>query len=97
MYQFGCNFLATSSPGHPLIDVDTVSADGFFDQALIVKLGFVNARFILDQWHLLDSGLMKMFGKSGYELLNEHLIKMIKAQSEIEYNATLTVALHHLH
>ncbi len=52
---------------------------------------------MLDQWHLLDSGLMKMFGKSGYELLNGHLIKMIKAQSEIEYNTTLEAALHLLH
>ena len=38
-----------------------------------------------------------MFGKSGYELLNGHLIKMIKAQSEIEYDTTLEAALHLLH
>ena len=79
MYQFGCNFLAKSSPGRPFTEVNAVAADGFFDQDLIVKLGFVNAQFILDQWHLLDSGLMKMFGKSGYEILNRHLIKIIKA------------------
>jgi hypothetical protein len=93
MYQFGCNFLAKSSPGRPLTEVNAVAEDGFFDQDLIVKLGFVNAQFILDQWHLLDSGLMKMFGKSGYELLNGHLIKMIKAQSKIENDKTLEAAL----
>ena len=31
MYQFGCNFLAKSSPGCPLTVVNDVAADGFFD------------------------------------------------------------------
>ena len=74
-----------------MTEINAVAVDRFFGQALIVKLGFMNAQSILDQWHLLDSGLMKMFGMNG------HLIKLIKAQSEIEYNTTLTVALHLLH
>ena len=43
MYQFRCNFLAKSSPRCPLSEVNAVATDGFFDQALVVKLGFVNA------------------------------------------------------
>jgi hypothetical protein len=69
--------LHPSSPGCPLTEANAVTADRFFDQALIVKLDFVNTQFILDHWHLLDSGLM-IFGKSSYELMHGRLIKMIK-------------------
>ena len=62
-------FLVVSSLAHPLAEVGAVADDGFFDQALSVKLGFMSAQFSLDQWHLLDSGLTKMFGKGDYELL----------------------------
>ncbi len=44
-----------------------VAADGFFDQNLIEKFG-VNAHFLFNQWHLLGSGLVNIFGKSGVEL-----------------------------
>ena len=63
MYQFACNFMAVNAPGRTLSEVIAVVADGFFDQELIRKLGFGNAYFIQDQWHLLDSGLIKFFGK----------------------------------
>lgn len=56
------HFLAVSFPGHLLAEVNAV-ADGFFDQALIVMLVFVNTQFISDLWYLLDSELMKLFGK----------------------------------
>jgi len=64
-----------------------------FDQDLIQKLGFVNAHFILDQWHLLDSGLVKIFGKSGHELLQGYLVKMVKSKSEEDFLLTLEFAL----
>lgn len=54
----------------PLVKANAVAADGLFCQVLIVKLGFVNPRFFL--WHLLDSGLMRMSGEGGYELLQGH-------------------------
>ena len=69
----------------------------YFDPSLIEKIDFENAQCILDQWHLMDSGLMQIFGKGGYDLLQGHLIQMVKAQSEIEYNETLTSAFHLLH
>jgi hypothetical protein len=97
MYQFACNFMKVHSPGRLLSDVHAVAADGFFDQDLIQKLGFINAHFILDQWHLLDSGLVKIFGKSGYELLQGYLVKMVKSESEEDFQLTSELALQRLH
>ena len=64
----------------------------FFDQELIRKLGFGNAYFIQDQWHLLDSGLVKNFGKNGYELLEGYSVKMVKSESEDEFQSSMDVA-----
>ncbi len=96
MYQFACNFMKSHCPGRSLSDVGAVAADGFFDQDLVQKLGFVNAHFILDQWHLLDSGLVKIFGKSGYELLQGYLVKMVKSESEEDFLLTSELALQRL-
>ena len=92
MYQFVADFLGESAPGRPLADVNIVSGDGLFDQDMVIELGFVNAKFFTDQWHLLDSGLSKKFGKSGYELLKGHLVRMVKADSEQEFEDTLQAA-----
>lgn len=92
MYQFVADFLGESAPGRPLSEVNIVAGDGFFDQDMIITLGFINACFITDQWHLLDSGLSKMFGKSAYTLLQGHLVGMVKAASEAEFDDTLKSA-----
>jgi len=92
MYKFVADFLGESAPGRPLTDVNIVSGDGLFDQDMVIELGFVNARFHADQWHLLDSGLSQKFGKAGYELLKGHLVKMVQANSEQEYNDILQAA-----
>ena len=78
MCQFVCDFMGEHSSLHPLSTVLVVAADGFYDQDLIEKLGFINSHFISDQWHLLYSGLAKLFGKSWYKLLEGHLIKIVK-------------------
>jgi len=88
MYQFLALFLSENSPGRLLSAVNVVSGDGFFDQNMITELGFINARFITDQWHLFDSGLQKMFGKSAHDLLKSHLSRMIHAPSEKEFEDT---------
>ncbi len=85
MYEFMSIFLSKNSPARPLSTVNVVSGDGFFDQDMVTKLGFVLAKFITDIWHLKDSGLDKLFGKAGHEMLKSHLIRMIDAKSEKEF------------
>ncbi|KAL7450896.1 hypothetical protein ACHAWC_002749 [Mediolabrus comicus] len=92
MYHFVANFLGESAPGRPLSNVNIVAGDGFFDQELIIGLGFINAHYVTDLWHLLDSGLEKMFGKAGYALLKGHLVRMVNATSEAEFEETLQLA-----
>ena len=70
MYKFMAQFLSESAPGRPLSEVNIVAGDGFFDQQMIVEMGFIKAQYITDRWHLLDSGLCKRFGKCAYDLLN---------------------------
>jgi len=89
MYQFICDFLSQSTPLRRLCDVSIVSGDGFFNQEIVIELGFINARFVTDQWHMLDSGLLKKFGKIGHELLRGHLVQMIHAGSELEFDDIL--------
>ena len=62
MYQFACDFLGAASPKRPLSEVKVVAGDGFFDQELIRRLGFRDACYVADQWHLLDSGLKIFWG-----------------------------------
>ena len=55
MYEAQAIFLKEFSPSRPLTMVDIVAADRFFDQSMIHKLGFSNAAFIQDHWHLFYS------------------------------------------
>ena len=62
--------ISESAPGRSKEEVMIVAGDGFFDQKMCNDtLGFTNAAYITDVWHLLDQGLCKLFGKSGYILL----------------------------
>ncbi len=77
MYEAQANFLKEFAPSRPLTMVDIVTVDGFFNQSTMKQMGFPTAHFIQDDFHLFDSGLQKMFGKVGYELLKSQLIQMI--------------------
>jgi hypothetical protein len=89
MYQFTCQFLSENSTIRTLSQVHLVAGDGFFDQSMIVKFGFVNAKYVSDRWHLLESGLLKKFGKACHDLLRSHLMRMITATSEQIFDETL--------
>ena len=98
MYKFVTDFLADSAPGCPLSEVDVVAGDGFFDQDMIVEFGFVNATFIMDHFRLyVSSNLAKIFCKAGYKLLKGHLVKMIQANSEEEFDSVVDTARKFLH
>jgi len=86
MYAAQADFLKEFAPGRSLNEVMMVAGDGFFDQSVIKKMGFTNARFIQDHFHLYDSGLKKIFGPAGYELLKSHLVRMIQAKSEGDFD-----------
>ena len=63
----------------------------------MTELGFDNAKFVTDQWHLFDSGLSKLFGKVGYELLICHLIKMIPSESKSKFQEIMRAGEELLH
>ena len=46
-----------------------------------------------DQWHLLDSGIENIFGGAGNELLRGHLVNLVKAESEAEFDSTIQSAM----
>ena len=92
MYRFVAEFLAESSPLRKLEDVKIVAGDAFFSQELVTSLGFLNAILVLDRWHLLDSGLEKMFGKTGYEMLKGHVVGMVQSNSLEEFESFLMQA-----
>ena len=52
---------------------------------IVIDLGFTNEYFFSDQFHLIDSGLVNIFGKYGVNLLQGILVNMIQAQSEEEF------------
>ena len=56
MYGAQAAFLEEYAPGCPLSEVLIVAGDRFFNQSVVVSMGFTNATFIVDQWHLYDSG-----------------------------------------
>lgn len=91
MYKFLCQFLKTNVPGRAFESGNVVASDGFFSQEMIVEFGFVNATFIYDWWHLLDSGLKGMFPTS-YKLLKSHLISMVHASSVSDFKWILISA-----
>ena len=92
MYRCLSTFLSDFSPRRSLADVEVVSGDGFFDQKMVCDLGFTNAKFIMDQYHLIDSGLSRKFGKSGSDLLKGHLLRMIHAPTKDDFENTLMSA-----
>ncbi len=91
MYEFLCDFLRKNAPGRSFESMKVVDSNGFFNQEIIFELGFTNAKFIYDRWHLLDSGLKGMFPTS-CELLKSHLISMTHASSKSDFEHILLSA-----
>ena len=92
MYRFVVNFIRKKCPTLNLKDVKIVSADQFLDQDDFVKFGFTNAVYTIDRWYLINSGLADHFGRPGEEKLRGHLIQMINAQSEYEFEQVISSA-----
>ena len=56
MYCAQARFLEEYAPGCPLSEVLIVAGDVFLNQSVVHSMGFTNATFIVDHWHLYDSG-----------------------------------------
>ncbi len=55
-------------------------------------MGITQARFVLDNWHLIDSGLRKKFGDHGHNLLKSHHIHLVKLTSNLEFETLPSAA-----
>ena len=66
-YAFVSTFVLKNAPERKATEVHISSGDGFFDQTMMLELGFINVQFLYDWFHVFDSGLSATFGKVGYE------------------------------
>ena len=91
-YLFMIGFLIKNSPGRPPSVVHAVAGDGFFNQEMTIRFGFVNAKFITDWHHLFATGLSDHFGEHHSDLLHAELHQMIASKSETCFNTSLSNA-----
>ena len=56
VYLFLVQFFLISTPARLAHKVYSVAGDGFFNQEMIERFGFTNAKFISDYFHLFYSG-----------------------------------------
>ena len=89
-YKFMCNFSIKNTPGRHPKEVHVFSGDGFFDQAMVHDLGFQNARYLKDWFHLFFTGITDMFGQYGAELLEDELkrARNLEYFNQAQMNAT---------
>ena len=52
-----------NTPARPAEKVNVVVGDGFFNQEMVKNLGFGNAIYMADYYHLFDTVLPDRFGK----------------------------------
>ena len=84
-FKAEASFLSKYAPGRPLALVKIVVVGDFFDQETTREIGFPNVCFIADCFRLYDSSLRKLFGKAGYDILQNHLIRLIQASLKSEF------------
>ena len=85
-YKFVVSFIVRHCPGLVLSDVKMVSGDRFFNQQMIHDFGFTSAIFIIDHFHLIDSGLDDMFGVHGAKVMKDHLMSMIRVEPKSNFD-----------
>ena len=60
-YKFLCQFLINHSPGRLPTEFLLVMGDGFFNQEMVKYFGFAIAKYPMDLFHLLYTGLTDTF------------------------------------
>jgi len=86
-YAFVCNSLTNMAPGRSSSKVFAFAGDGFFSQETVTSLGFVNASFIHDRWHLLES-IKTKFGPI-YSQVKAHIHDMIYAETALQFDDSI--------
>ena len=82
-YAWLINALFAMAEGRKKADVFVVSADDFINQKMVVEeFGLVNAHFILDRWHLTNINMPKAFAPQRWNLVQDNIEKMFRAESE---------------
>ena len=72
-----------------LDDVYVVSADGFLDQKKVIELGFKNARYVCDQFHLIKVNIADAFKGTGhFQKLAKFIYQLFNSQSENDFELT---------
>ncbi len=92
MYQFVVSFIKKNCPRLSMDDVRFFATNQFLNQTEVERLGFKNAMFIIDQYHLQKSGLEDHFTSAGYDIVQEYVKRLIKSRSESMFNATADAA-----
>ena len=68
VYKFLCQFLINNSPGQLPTEVILVAGGGFFNQEMVKCFGFFIAKYLMDWFHLFNTGLTDTFGEHGCNL-----------------------------
>ena len=86
-YKFLCDATFNMAFKIKKEDVDIIAGDEFLDQDKIRNvLGFPNAKFIFDQFHLIQVNLRKKFaGTLLFELLQSQIYKWINSTTEKDF------------
>ena len=93
-YKFMIDFVLTNTP---LCRADSVliftGDDGFFTQEMVKEVGFPNARYSRDWFHLFDSGLVDIFGETGNTLV-KHRTEIVDRKLVIGAYGQLTTKIY---
>ena len=88
-YRFGSQALGEMAHKRTLDDVYVVSADGFLNQKKVIELGFKNARYVCDQFHLIKVNIADVFkGTSHFQKLERFIYQLFDSQSENDFELT---------
>lgn len=91
-YKFLCDATFRMSHKRTKADVYAVAGDEFLDQDKVNNtLGFVNARFLMDQFHLVQVNLCNKFsGAANFKQLEGFIYKWINALTQNEFEVRFT-------
>ena len=86
-YNFLCQFLINHDPGQLPTEVLLVTGDGLFNKKTVNYFGFVIAKYLMDWFHIFDTGLTDTFRENGCDLIWGEPIKIIKSHMKEYFDA----------
>lgn len=96
-YKFGSQALGEMAHERTLDDVYVVSADGFLDQKKVIDLGFKNARYVCDQFHLIQVNIADALKGTGhFQKLAKFIDQLFNSKLENDFELTFGTILKHM-